>query len=110
MVSITFISVDNERNTVDVRSGISLMEAAIQNEVPGIDAECGGACSCATCHVYIDEQWVERAGKPSGIESGMLEAVVEPRFNSRLACQIPVTESLDGLVVMTPQTQQGDNL
>lgn len=81
------------------------MEAAVGNQVPGIDADCGGACACATCHVYIDEAWTARVGPPDAMEESMLDFVNEKRAASRLCCQINVTEEIDGLVVRIPEFQ-----
>ncbi|MGI4746702.1 MAG: 2Fe-2S iron-sulfur cluster-binding protein [Janthinobacterium lividum] len=105
MARITFLAPDGTDHTVDARPGISVMEAATQNDVPGILGECGGACACATCHVYVDEAWRAATGTPSASEAGMLEFAQEPRENSRLSCQITVTQELDGLVVHTPASQ-----
>jgi 2Fe-2S ferredoxin len=105
MTRITYIEPDGTRHEVDVKPGLSVMEAAKQNDIPGIIAECGGACACATCHVYVDEAWFARTGGPSETEASMLEFSVDPRTTSRLACQIPVTEALDGLVVRLPESQ-----
>jgi 2Fe-2S ferredoxin len=81
------------------------METAIRNGVPGIDAECGGACSCATCHVYVDEEWMDAVGQPQSMEEDMLDFAFDVRPNSRLSCQIRVKPELDGLVVETPKRQ-----
>ncbi len=81
------------------------MEAATNNDVPGIDADCGGACACATCHIYVDEQWLETVGQPGELEAEMLEVAEGVEDNSRLACQVSVTEDMDGLVVTTPESQ-----
>ena len=81
------------------------MENAVKHSVPGIDAECGGACACATCHVYVDDAWAAAAGKPEAMEEDMLDFAHEPRENSRLSCQIMVTDALDGLVVHVPERQ-----
>ena len=90
---------------MDVEEGRSVMEGAIQNNIPGIVAECGGACSCATCHAYVDEQWFEKVGPAGGDEADMLEFVDNPAENSRLTCQIEVIEDLDGLIVCLPEGQ-----
>ena len=81
------------------------MEAAVQNDVDGIDADCGGTCACATCHIFVDENWREKVGEPQGLEIEMLEIVEDVAKNSRLACQIEVTAQLDGLRVTTPESQ-----
>lgn len=106
MVQITFISAANERRTVDVKAGGSVMEAAVQNDIPGINADCGGSCSCATCHVYLDDLWLERTGPRTALEQEMLEMALDAGQNSRLACQIRVTEHIDGLTVTTPERQR----
>jgi len=105
MPKITFIEHDGTNRTVDAEVGSTVMEAAIRNGVPGIEAECGGACSCATCHVHVDESWTEKVGKPSPMEEDMLDFAFDVRPNSRLSCQIKVTDDLDGLVVKTPEQQ-----
>ncbi|MBI0003438.1 (2Fe-2S)-binding protein [Bartonella sp. M0177] len=106
MVHILFISEENNQQfAVDSSSGLTLMEAALENNVPGIIAECGGACSCATCHVYIDEKWQNRVGAPNIMEDDMLDFAYDRRENSRLSCQIVLDESLDGLVVYIPERQ-----
>lgn len=105
MAKITFIQHDGSRQTVDATPGITVMEAAKLNDVPGIEAECGGGCSCATCHVYITEAWREKVGKPSDVEEDMLDIAFDVRDESRLSCQIKVTPELDGLVVEVPESQ-----
>jgi len=105
MPQITFIDFDGTQTTVDAELGQSLMEAATQNDVDGIDADCGGACACATCHVYIDKAWMEKVGRPTDLEAEMLDVAEEVEDNSRLACQVPVTAELDGLRVNTPKSQ-----
>jgi 2Fe-2S ferredoxin len=105
MPEITFIDPDGTRRTVEAEIGFTVMEAAIRNDVPGIEAECGGACACSTCHVYVDEDWKERTGEPSPMEEDMLDFAIDVRPNSRLSCQMKVTELLDGLVVTVPQEQ-----
>jgi 2Fe-2S ferredoxin len=105
MPRITFIAPDGVERTVQAKSGDSLMQTAIKNAVPGIDADCGGACACATCHVFVDPSWVSRLGQMSAMEASMLDFAQSVRPNSRLSCQIEVTESLDGLVVCTPESQ-----
>ena len=106
MPKITFIAHDGTPHTVEAEVGSTVMEGAIKNGVPGIEAECGGACACATCHVYVDEAWLERTGEPVAMEQDMLDFAFDVRTNSRLSCQIKVTEELDGLVVTVP-AQQG---
>lgn len=105
MPTITFIEDNGTMHKVEAEVGQTLMETAIKHEVPGIVAECGGACSCATCHVYVDEAWKEKAGKASEMEEDMLDFAADVRSNSRLSCQIRVTEALDGLVVTIPARQ-----
>ena len=105
MPKITFIEHSGAKHVVDVPLGLSVMEGAVKNMVPGIDADCGGACACSTCHVYIDPAWTSTLGAPGGVEADMLEFAFDIRGNSRLACQIKVTEALDGLVVRTPERQ-----
>ncbi|ESQ90511.1 2Fe-2S iron-sulfur cluster-binding protein [Asticcacaulis benevestitus] len=105
MVKITYIQFNNTSKQVDVKSGQSVMEGAIRNNVPGIDADCGGACICATCHVFVDPHWMDRLEAPSQAEAGLLDFVEGVANNSRLACQIKVTDRLDGLVVRLPETQ-----
>jgi 2Fe-2S ferredoxin len=105
MIKVTFRTANNEIQTVEARGGMTLMETAMQNGVEGIEAQCGGACSCATCHVYVDRAWVGRLDPPSRIEADMLEAVGSRRPESRLSCQIKLTAALDGLSVETPASQ-----
>ena len=105
MPRITFIEPSGVRREIDAPVGISLMEAAAQNGVSGIVAQCGGACACATCHVYVDEAWREATGEPAPMEEDMLDFGFDVRANSRLSCQIKVTPALDGLVVRTPERQ-----
>jgi len=105
MASITYIEHDGTEHVVDVKSGLSVMEGAIRNNVPGIDADCGGACACATCHVYVDEAWREVTGKPSAMEESMLDFAEEVEPNSRLSCQIRVSDALNGLIVRLPENQ-----
>lgn len=105
MAKIHFVSNSGETRIVDVEIGSTVMEAAIRNAIPGIEAECGGACACATCHVYIDEAWREKVGAPSPIEEDMLDFGFDVRPSSRLSCQIKITDELDGLVVLTPERQ-----
>ena len=99
MPKIVYIEDDGTHVEVDVKEGYSVMEGAIMNGVEGIEAECGGACSCATCHCYVQKDWWEKLPEMDAIEDSMLEAATERRDNSRLTCQISVTEELDGLVL-----------
>lgn len=105
MVKITFVEHDGEEHPVTVSPGGSVMQAAVSNGVPGIDADCGGACSCATCHVYVAEDWIDKLEPINPTEDAMLSLSADRQANSRLSCQIPVTEALDGLVVTTPEFQ-----
>ena len=105
MPLVTYISHDGGSHEIEVESGTSVMQAAVDNMLDGIVGECGGSCSCATCHVYVDEKWIDRLPPAEQMEKDMLECVLEPRDNSRLSCQIKVTEELDGLVVHMPESQ-----
>ena len=105
MVQITFIDSKGAAREVEGEVGSTVMEAAIKNGVPEIEAECGGACACSTCHVYIEEAWREKAGGPSPMEEDMLDFAYGVQPNSRLSCQIKVSEELDGLTVRTPERQ-----
>ncbi|QUS41007.1 (2Fe-2S)-binding protein [Tardiphaga alba] len=105
MAKINFVDHSGETRTIDADVGSTVMEVAIRNAIPGIEAECGGACACATCHVYVDEAWQERVGAPTPMEEDMLDFGYDIKPNSRLSCQIKVTEALDGLVVITPERQ-----
>ena len=105
MAKINFVDHSGETRSIDAEIGSTVMEAAIRNAIPGIEAECGGACACATCHVYVDEAWQERVGAPTPMEEDMLDFGYDIKPNSRLSCQIKITETLDGLVVITPERQ-----
>ena len=105
MVQVTFIDSGGTARTVEGEIGSTVMETAIKHGVPEIEAECGGACACSTCHVYIDEVWREKVGEPSPMEEDMLDFAYEVRPNSRLSCQIKVREDLEGLMVRTPDRQ-----
>ena len=105
MPKITFIDSAGTARTIDAEVGQTVMETAIKNDVPGIEAECGGACACATCHVYIDDAWREKVGGPSPMEEDMLDFGYDVKPNSRLSCQIKVRDALDGLVVRVPARQ-----
>ena len=105
MVQITFIDSRGTARTVEGEVGSTVMETAIKNGVPEIEAECGGACACSTCHVYIEEAWREKAGEPSPMEEDMLDFAYNVQPNSRLSCQIKVREDLDGLILRTPDRQ-----
>ncbi len=105
MVQITFIDSRGTARTVEGEVGSTVMETAIKNTVPEIEAECGGACACSTCHVYIEEAWREKVGEPSPMEEDMLDFAYNVQPNSRLSCQIKVRDDLDGLIVRTPDRQ-----
>ncbi len=105
MARITYIEPGGQSQTVDAELGSTVMEAAIRSGIPGIEAECGGACSCATCHVYVDDAWAAAVGGPSPMEEDMLDFAYDVRPTSRLSCQIKVTAALDGLVVHVPERQ-----
>ena len=105
MVKITFVDAEGTARTVDAEEGSTVMEAAVRNQIPGIDAECGGACACATCHVYVAPEWKEAVGEPEPMEEDMLDFASDVRPNSRLSCQIRVKPELNGLVVHTPVRQ-----
>ena len=105
MTKITYIESNGTTHEIDVENGLSVMEGAIKKMIPGIDADCGGACACATCHVYVDEAWTEKVGKPEDMEEDMLDFAFDVRENSRLSCQIKVSDDLNGLVVRLPEQQ-----
>lgn len=105
MPKISFITFDGKKFDVDAEIGSTVMENAVKNSVPGIEAECGGACACATCHVYVDDAWKEATGEPEVMEEDMLDFAYDVQPTSRLSCQIKVTEELDGLVVRVPERQ-----
>ena len=105
MAKITYIEFNGTPHEVEVPTGMTVMEGARDNGIPGIEAECGGACACATCHVYVDEAWTEIVGKPSPMEEDMLDFGFDVKSNSRLSCQIKVSDQLDGLIVRTPERQ-----
>lgn len=105
MPKVTYIESGGEQHVVDVQPGLSLMEGAVQNSVPGIAAICGGACACATCHIYIDEAWRSATGARNELEESMLEMADDVQPNSRLACQIKMSDELDGLVVRLPDAE-----
>jgi len=105
MAKITYIAFDGTRFEVEAENGSTVMENAVRNSVPGIEAECGGACACATCHVYVDDAWTDAAGQPEPMEEDMLDFAFDVRPNSRLSCQIRVSDELDGLVVSVPERQ-----
>jgi 2Fe-2S ferredoxin len=105
MAKITFIQHDGSEQSYDGKTGLSVMEVAVKNNVPGIDADCGGACACATCHVYVDVAWLAKTGDKTAMEESMLDFAEGVEPNSRLACQIKVSDALDGLVVRLPESQ-----
>ena len=105
MVQITYVEHDGTEHLVETETGGSLMQAAIDNLVPGIDADCGGECSCATCHVMIEKSWVEKVGAPGDMEESMLDLNPERQENSRLSCQVMLSDELDGLSVTMPEFQ-----
>jgi len=105
MTKINIIAFDGTPFDLDAENGSTVMENAIRNGVPGIEAECGGACACATCHVYVDEAWTAEVGEPEPMEEDMLDFAYDVRPNSRLSCQIKVRDELDGLVVRVPERQ-----
>jgi 2Fe-2S ferredoxin len=105
MAKLTFVQKDGTRQEVDGQNGMTVMEAAVKNMVPGIDADCGGACACATCHVYVEPDWMERVGARNEMEEDMLDFAFDVRENSRLSCQIKITDALDGLTVKVPEKQ-----
>tara|TARA_B100002052_G_scaffold269480_1_gene268927 strand:- start:386 stop:706 length:321 start_codon:yes stop_codon:yes gene_type:complete len=105
MPKITYIDSTGSQKTIDVANGLSVMEGAVQNNIPGIDADCGGGMACATCHVYVKEEWFNKLPKTEDAEQDMIDMAFEPKKNSRLSCQIIVTDELDGLVVTTPSKQ-----
>ena len=105
MPKITYIDSQGNSKTIEVEKGLSVMEGAIQNNIPGIDADCGGGMACATCHVYVKEEWLSKLPKTEDGEQDMIDMAFEPKKNSRLSCQLIVSEDLDGLVVNTPSKQ-----
>lgn len=105
MTKITYIDHTGEERVIEATNGETVMETAIKNSIPGIDADCGGACACATCHVYIDEAFMPKVGTPEDMEQSMLDFAENVQSNSRLSCQITVSDELDGLKVTTPESQ-----
>ena len=105
MAKITYIEFNGEEHVIDVKTGLSVMEGAVKNNIPGIDADCGGACACATCHVYVDDAWLDKTGEKSAMEESMLDFAENVEPNSRLSCQIKVGDELEGLVVRMPESQ-----
>ena len=105
MPKITYITSENETHTIDVDNGLTVMEGAVQNDIPGIDADCGGGMACATCHVYVQDDWYNKLSVKEDGEEDMLDMAFEPKKNSRLSCQIVVSDEMDGLVVNIPSKQ-----
>ena len=105
MSKITYIDNEGNSKTIEVENGLSVMEGAIQNNIPGIDADCGGSMACATCHVYVEEKWLNKIPKAEDAEVDMIDMAFEPKKNSRLSCQLIVSDVLDGLTVTTPSKQ-----
>ena len=105
MAKITYITHEDQKQTVEVQNGLSVMEGAVQNDIPGIDADCGGGMACATCHVYVDDVWFDKLPTKEDGEEDMLDMAYEPKKNSRLSCQIIVSDELDGLTVNIPSKQ-----
>lgn len=105
MPKLTIIAYDGTPFEIDAQVGSTVMENAVRNSVPGIEAECGGACACATCHVYVDEAWSDKVGSPEAMEEDMLDFAFDVRPTSRLSCQIKMTADLDGVVVRVPEKQ-----
>ena len=105
MAKITYKDLEGNSKTIEVENGLSVMEGAIQNNIPGIDADCGGSMACATCHVYVEEKWFNKLLKAEEGEVDMIDMAFEPKKNSRLSCQLIVTDEMDGLEVTTPEKQ-----
>ena len=105
MSKITYIEHSGKSHTIQVQNGLTIMEGAVQNNIPGIDADCGGSMACATCHVYVKEEWFNKLPKKEDGEEDMLDMAFEPKKNSRLSCQLMVSDQLDGLVVNLPEKQ-----
>ena len=105
MPKITYIDSTKNKNTIEVEKGLTVMEGAIQNNIPGIDADCGGSMACATCHVYVEEKWLDKLPKAEEAEIDMIDMAYEPKKNSRLSCQLIVSNELEGLIVTTPAKQ-----
>ena len=105
MAKITYIEHTGKSHTIDVKSGLSVMEGAVQNNIPGIDADCGGGMACATCHVYVKEEWFDKLPKKEQGEEDMIDMAYEPKEFSRLSCQLIVSNELDGLIVNLPEKQ-----
>ena len=105
MTKITYIEHNGKEHTIDVQNGLTVMEGAVQNDIPGIDADCGGSMACATCHVYVKDDWYDKLDEKSEGEDDMIDQAYEPKKNSRLSCQITVCDKLEGLIVYLPEKQ-----
>ena len=105
MAKITYVEHNGKSHTIDVASGLTVMEGAIQNNIPGIDADCGGSMACATCHVYVKEEWFDKINLKTEGEDDMLDTAYEPKKNCRLSCQLSVNDEIDGLIVNLPEKQ-----
>ena len=105
MTKITYIEHNGKEHTIDVQNGLTVMEGAVQNDIPGIDADCGGSMACATCHVYVKDEWYNKLDEKTEGEDDMIDQAYDPKKNSRLSCQITVSEKIEGLVVRLPEKQ-----
>ena len=105
MTKITYIEHNGKEHTIDVQNGLTVMEGAVQNDIPGIDADCGGSMACATCHVYVKDEWYDKLDEKSEGEDDMKDQAYEPKKNSRLSCQITVSDKIEGLIVHLPEKQ-----
>ena len=105
MAKITYIQNSGNSQTIEISNGLSVMEGAVQNDIPGIDADCGGGMACATCHVYVKEDWLNKLPAKEDGEEDMLDMAFEPKKNSRLSCQLIISDELNGLIVTTPEQQ-----
>ena len=105
MAKITYITNDGRENTIEIQNGLTVMEGAVQNDIPGIDADCGGGMACATCHVYVKEEWFDKLEKKEDGEEDMLDMAYEPNKFSRLSCQLTVSDKLEGMIVNLPEKQ-----
>ena len=105
MAKITYITHDSKTHEIDVQNGLTVMEGAVQNDIPGIDADCGGGMACATCHVYVKEDWFNKISSKTEGEDDMLDQAYDPKPSSRLSCQITVSDDLDGLIINLPEKQ-----
>ncbi len=105
MTKITYKEHNGKEHTIDVQNGLTVMEGAVQNDIPGIDADCGGSMACATCHVYVKDDWYDKLDEKSEGEDDMIDQAYEPKKNSRLSCQITVSDKIEGLIVYLPEKQ-----